>query len=55
MNKLEQRLYDLTKQLASARNVKDEALIEDLEDEIAEVEDELEEQYSSKFDIEEDY
>lgn len=49
MNKLEQRLSDLTKQLAAARRDKDEELIEELEDEIAELEYDLEEEYSNRY------
>ena len=49
MNKLEQRLSDLTRQLAAARRDKDAELIEELEDEIAEVEYDLESEYSSKY------
>ncbi len=49
MNKLEQKLSDLTKQLAAARRDKNEDLIEELEDEIAEVEFDLEEEYSNRY------
>lgn len=45
--KLEQRLAELTKQLASARRDGDEALVEELEDRIDEVEYELEEEYNN--------
>jgi len=55
MRKLEQRLSDLTKQLASARRDKDNDLIEELEDEIAEVEYELEEEYSSRYSDSDDF
>ena len=55
MNKLEQRLTDLTKQLAAARRDKDEDLIEELEDEIAEVEYELEEEYSNRYSDHDDF
>lgn len=50
MNKLEQRLSDFTKLLASARRDKDEDAIEMYEDKIAEVEFELEEEYNRRFD-----
>jgi len=49
MNKLEQRLSDLTRQLSAARRDKNHELIEELEDEIAELEYDLEEEYSSKY------
>lgn len=49
MNKLEQRLSDLTRQLASARRDKDEDSIEELEDEIAEVEYEIQEEYERRY------
>ena len=55
MNKLEQRLSDLTKQLASARRDKDNDLIEELEDEIAELEYELEEEYASRYSDHDDF
>lgn len=49
MNKLEQRLSDLTKRLATARITNNEEVIEELEDEIAEVEFELEQEYESRY------
>jgi len=49
MNKLEQRLSDLTRQLASARRDKNQELIEELEDTIAEVEFEIEEEYERRY------
>lgn len=55
MNKLEQRLSDLTKLLASARRDKDQDAIEMYEDEIAEIEFELEEEYNRRFDSFEDF
>lgn len=54
MNKLEQRLTDLTKRLATARKNKDVESIELIEDEISEVEYELEEEYNSKYSDHED-
>lgn len=55
MNKLEQRLIDLTKQLASARITKNEDLIADLEDKIDEVEYQLEESYNRHYTDSEEY
>lgn len=47
--KLEQRLVELTRQLADARRDGDEELIEELEDKIYEVEDELEADLNERF------
>jgi len=55
MNKLEQRLSDLTKRLATARKNEDADVIEAIEDEIAEVEYELESVYTTRYDDSEDY
>jgi len=49
MNKLEQRLIDLTKQLGIARLNKDQEAVEDLEDQIAELEYDLEQEYSKRY------
>ena len=49
MNKLEQRLIELTRQLSNARRDEDIDLIEELEDRIAEVEDDIEEAYSRRY------
>lgn len=49
MNKLEQRLIELTKQLSNARRDNDESLIEELEDRIDEVEYEIEEEYERRY------
>jgi len=55
MNKLEQRLIDLTKQLGTARLNKDQAAIEDLEDQIAELEYDLEQEYNQRYNDHDDY
>ena len=55
MNKLEQRLSDLTRQLATARLNKDQEAIEELEDEIAELEFDLEQEYNKRYQDFEDY
>lgn len=52
MNKLTQKLSDLTKALASARQYGDQEAIEMFEDQIAEVEFELEEEYNRRYDNE---
>ena len=52
MNKLEQRLMHLTRELSNARRDGDEDIIADLEDRIAEVEFELEEEYNDGFSVE---
>jgi len=49
MNKLEQRLIELTKQLSNARRDNDEESIEELEDEIDELEYEIEEEYNRRY------
>lgn len=49
MNKLEQRLSDLTRQLGVARQNKDTEAAEELEDEIAEIEYELEQEYENRY------
>lgn len=49
MNKLEQRLSDLTRQLGVARENKDTESIESIEDEIDEVEFELEQEYENTY------
>jgi hypothetical protein len=48
--KLEQKLAELTKELGRAREINDQAAVEELEDEIEEVEYELEQQYEEHFD-----
>jgi len=55
MNKMEQRLTDLTKTLASARSRKDQEQIEVIEDEIAELEYQLEQEYNREFGDHDDY
>jgi hypothetical protein len=55
MNKLEQKLSDLTKALATARYNQNEEMIESIEDEIAEIEYQLEEEYNRRYDDYEDY
>lgn len=52
VNKLEQRLMHLTRELSNARRDGDEDIIADLEDRIAEVEFELEEEYNDGFSVE---
>ena len=47
--KLEQRLAELTRQLADARRDGDQDLIEELEDKIFEVEDQLEAEMNERF------
>lgn len=49
MNKSEQRLSELTKALSTARRANDQEQIEELEDEIAELEYEMEQEISRRF------
>lgn len=49
MNKREQRLSELTKALSAARHANDQDQIEKLEDEIAELEYEMEQEINRRF------
>jgi len=55
MNKLEQRLTDLTKRLATARKSGDVEVIESIEDEIDEVEYELERVFNNQYSSDDEY
>ena len=52
MNKLEQRLMDLTRQLSNAKRDGDDEAIEELEDLIDETEYEIEEEYNERYSVE---